>query len=227
MVSGLKDTLLEQIDRVLAYPDILNEKSEYDDMSGLPRSDYEKFVTMALAAINRSAGMDSIYGQQATHVLKSRESTRRTNYTQIVRTLVGTLESLREALVSGYLDEASEIIHASVFVDFLEMSQHLLDQGYKDASAVIAGSSLEAHLRHLCDRYGVEAANNDGQRKKADRINADLTKANAYQLLDQKNITAWLDLRNHAAHGEYDEYTPEMVANLISGVRDFISRTTI
>ncbi len=37
-------------------------------------------------------------------------------------------------------------------------------------------------------------------------INQDLQKAGAYQLNDQKMITAWLGLRNDAAHGDYGKY---------------------
>lgn len=55
-------------------------------------------------------------------------------------------------------------------------------------------------------------------------MNADLAGANVYSKLDQKNVTAWLDLRNKAAHGKYGEYTKEQVALLIQSVRDFITR---
>ena len=42
--------------------------------------------------------------------------------------------------------------------------------------------------------------------------------------LIQKQITAWLDLRNNAAHGKYSEYTQEQVSLLLQGVMDFIIR---
>jgi glutaredoxin len=35
--------------------------------------------------------------------------------------------------------------------------------------------------------------------------------AKVYSLLDQKNITAWLELRNKAAHGEYEKYVAQQV----------------
>ncbi len=35
------------------------------------------------------------------------------------------------------------------------MAEHLLDEGYKDAATVIAGSSLEPHLRQLCQKSGI------------------------------------------------------------------------
>ena len=53
--------------------------------------------------------------------------------------------------------------------------------------------------------------------KKADQLNADLFKARASSGLGQKNVTAWLDMRNRAAHGRYNEYKKE-VALLVDGV---------
>ena len=46
-------------------------------------------------------------------------------------------------------------------------------------------------------------------------LNANLVKADTYTKLDQKLITAWLDLRNKAAHGKYDEYTADRFDKLI------------
>jgi len=225
MHSKLKEHFMKQIDDTLAYQKIMREKGKYDDLSGLPHWEYERIITMAIAVIHRIAGTDSVYAQQAKDASKPKGA--RPDYYASFKTVVGILESLRDALDADYLDTASELIHASVFSDFLEMSQHLLDEGYKDASAVLAGSSLEAHLRQLCDKHGIDTTvttSSGDKPKKADRMNADLTSGRAYSVLDQKNVTAWLDLRNKAAHGEYDKYNSDQVGLLISGVRDFITR---
>jgi hypothetical protein len=63
--------------------------------------------------------------------------------------------------------------------------------------------------------------------KKADQMNADLAKANVYNMLDQKQITTWLDLRNKAAHGKYSEYTEDQVGLMIQGVINFMARVPI
>ncbi len=55
-------------------------------------------------------------------------------------------------------------------------------------------------------------------------MNSELASATVYSKLDQKNVTAWLDLRNKAAHGQYSEYSKEQVALFIQSVRDFITR---
>ena len=59
---------------------------------------------------------------------------------------------------------------------------------------MIAGSTLEAHLRQLCKRAGV-GTSEQGRAKKAATLNDELARAGAYSKLDQKNVTAWLGLR--------------------------------
>lgn len=103
------------------------------------------------------------------------------------------------------------------------MADELLAKRYKDAAAVIVGSVLEEHLRKLAAAFGVPAAVGNA-RKKADTINADLAKAGAYNKLEQKNVTAWLGLRNDAAHGDYGSYDQAQVAIFVTSVREFITR---
>ena len=64
------------------------------------------------------------------------------------------------------------------------------------------------------------------QPKSMDRINADLAKDDVYGPTDQKQITAWLARRNHAAHGEWDKYTLEQINTMDQGVTDFLLRIT-
>ena len=136
---------------------------------------------------------------------------------------MGVAKSLLSDIKNDYLKSLEEIIHGDVFGDFLEMADHLTDSGYKDAGAVTAGSTLEAHLRQLCSKFGVPTTAS-GKPKKADTINADLVKAGAYTKLDQKNITAWLGLRNDAAHGNYGAYDAKQVKLFIGNIRDFATR---
>jgi hypothetical protein len=117
----------------------------------------------------------------------------------------------------------TELIHADIFADFVEMAEYLLSEGYKDPAAVIIGSTLEEHLRQVCVKHGI-AIDAAGKPKKADQLNADLSGQTVYSKLDQKSITAWFDLRNKAAHGKYTEYSKEQVTLLIQGVRDFMAR---
>ena len=60
--------------------------------------------------------------------------------------------------------------------------------------------------------------------KKADALNSELARVGVYNTLDQKNVTANLDLRNKAAHGHYNDYSQEQVVIMLQSVRDFVAR---
>lgn len=143
---------------------------------------------------------------------------------------LGILFAAKNELEGGWFKTTRGIISSEIFSDFLEMSSHLLEEGYKDPAAVMAGSVLEKHLRNLCFENQIEIhTKRDDQviPKKANLLNAELAKAQVISKLDEKAITAWLDLRNKAAHGKYDEYSKEQVKLLIQSITDFMLRVPI
>jgi hypothetical protein len=143
----------------------------------------------------------------------------------------GILNSIKTEIEQGWLVTTTGLVTAEIFSDFLEMAEHLIEEGYKDPAAVMVGSVLEEHLRQLCNKnqLPIEYDNSQGKLspKRADSLNADLAKAGVFGKLGQKNVTAWLDLRNHAAHGKYTIYTQQQVELMIQSVRDFISRNSL
>jgi hypothetical protein len=139
------------------------------------------------------------------------------------------LLSIQNEIEGGWVFSVKQLISAEIFSDFLEMAEHLLSQGYKDPAAVMIGSVLEENLRQLCAINEIDVElEKDGSLfpKKADRLNSDLAKAEVYTKLDQKAVTMWLDLRNKAAHGKYEEYTKDQVELMSQGVTEFLARAS-
>ena len=195
------------------------KESQYDDASDvISNVNVKQMQTRCLAAIERAVGRNSVYYEQARGILKTND-----NSWEHLAGLIGVAASLLHNIRAGYLKTLEELIHGEVFGDLLEMAQYLFDSGYKDASAVIAGITLEAHLKRLCKKSGipVEVA---GKSKNANQINSELAAQKAYSKLDQKNVTAWLGVRNSAAHGDFGAYDKGQVNLLISAVRNFIAR---
>lgn len=209
----------KQLEAIISEYEAARAKSKHDDASDiLSDVDVRDLQTRCLAAIERAGGKQSVYCERTAAI----DQTNNHTWGHLAEQ-VGVAKSLLSDIKNGYLKCLEEIIHGDVFGDFLEMAKHLVDNGYKDAAAVIAGSTLEAHLKQLCAKHGVPITVGTTP-KKADVINADLVKAGAYSKLDQKNVTAWLGLRNDAAHGNYGAYDKSQVDLLISSVRDFITR---
>ena len=201
--------ILKQIDSALESWSTHRVKSQYDDLSDLPdRSISAEVDTILAATLDRLAPANSPY---------------RESISSMMRTKVGALRALRRDYDAGYLSSVQSLVRAEVFADFLEMAEHLLKQGYKDPCAVLVGGVLEDHLRSLCQGRGIPLQMS-GKPKKTDSMNNDLASADVYSKLDQKNVTAWLDLRNKAAHAQYGEYNHDQVQNLLIGVREFAAR---
>lgn len=195
------------------------KKSQYPDCSDVISTvEVSQFISRCMAAVERSTGKESVYYNQLISV-----NNLNINLWEKLPLYIGIVKSLLDNIRAGYVKSLEEIIHGDVFSDFLEMGEYLNLNGYKDAAAVITGSTLEAHLRQLCKKWGINTLHG-GKIKKADTLNSELAGAGAYSKLDQKNVTAWLGLRNDAAHGNYANYSKEQVSLLISSVRDFITR---
>ena len=209
-----KQSVLTQLDNVIG---MYESRREHPESVGA-------FQAAAMAAIDRIAGPNSAYAQQTQ--FKS-EGVFGPGTHRYVPYLAGIIKTLRHDVEAGYLTSVRELAHGEVFGDLLEQADYLLKEGYKDPSAVIAGCALEAHLRSLCAKHGIDAeakTDTDVKPKKADRLNSDLAGADVYTKLDQKQVTAWLDLRNKAAHAHFGEYTKDQVALMIQGIRDFLVR---
>lgn len=216
--------LTAQLQQILDDYGALAANSRHDDLSDLPKHERQALVTRSVAAVHRISGSRSAYADEIQRLLTTLQ-----HLHMHTTSVIGVVQALLVDMKAGYIQSLVDLVHAETFADFLDMAQHLLDTGYKDAAAVVAGSALEAHLRTLCAKAKIatEQTKADGgvAPKKADTMNADLVAATAYSKLDQKSVTAWLGLRNNAAHGKYGEYQAEQVALMVAGIRDFVART--
>jgi hypothetical protein len=158
-------------------------------------------------------GVDDIH-YKSFH--EAHESFLQTNKPAFFRRCMFILSAAREDYEGGYLFDVRGLIQAEVFDDVLEQATELVRVGYKDAACVVAGVALETTLKELCSRHNIPPC-------KLDRMNADLYKAGVYNLVLQKQITAWAERRNRAAHGEWNEYNQADVQDMISGVTRLIA----
>jgi hypothetical protein len=122
----------------------------------------------------------------------------------------------KEDFEGGYLNSLRNLVQAEVFTSELEQAEELLKSGYATAAAVIAGVVLETTLRDLCTARGIPHG-------KLDKMNADLAKDGAYNTTQQKRITALAGIRNSAAHGKPEEFTPADVKGMIEDVERFLA----
>ncbi|MBK1890014.1 hypothetical protein Undi14_08185 [Undibacterium sp. 14-3-2] len=170
-----------------------------------------------------------VYGRSHSHYSEFDSATDK-NFVSNASKGHSILLSIQNEIEGGWVFSVKQLITAEIFSDFLEMAQHLLEQGYKDPAAVMIGSVLEENLRQLCKANSIDTElEKDGNfiAKKADRLNSDLATAEVYNKLDQKAVTMWLDLRNKAAHGQYEAYSKDQVDLMCRGVTEFLARVNM
>jgi hypothetical protein len=173
--------------------------------------------------------IDRVYGRNHVHFEQFPAKEIDSFYSQYESALA-VLKVIRGEIVGGWLFQLKALVAAELFSDFIGQAEHLLNQGYKDAAAVMLGSVLEEHIRQLCKARGVDTFDIKDEKevpRKADRLNAELAKTGAYTALEAKQVTAWLAIRNSAAHGDYAAYSADQVNNLATGIPSFIVRTSL
>jgi hypothetical protein len=161
-------------------------------------------------------------------------------YTQIDYLKIGmqthyVIERVREILEafiryveSGLLQGTSiqRRTQIDVVSDFLDQADTLLDSKEVHAAAptVIIGAALEEFLRNWIEEVGLELK---GQKPSLDSYKNVLRDAQLITKQDSKDITAWGGLRNHAAHGEWEEVEDKnRISIMLEGVNLFMRKYT-
>jgi hypothetical protein len=210
--------MINQLEVLIGQYEALKSRSQHDDLSDL-KEESRVLAVQLQAALDRMTLPGSTYRLDA--------DVQRTNPTHIrVVQLSGIAKALRDDLHGDWVFQVSELVHADTFSEMSAMASELLDKGFKDPAAVIAGTSLELHLRSLAAKSGVSTLGANGRPQKADTINAELKKASVYGLQQQKSVTAWLNLRNESAHGNYSAYDAKEVEQMMLGVEHFVANYT-
>ena len=125
---------------------------------------------------------------------------------------------------AGHLRTLEELVHADLLSDFIEMADHLLERGFKDPAAVVAGTVLEVQARKLAAKADIDVSDAKGRPKSFDQLAVDLVKARSLTEADRKLAVAWYGIRKHAAHGEGDKIVTDQVRIMIDGIRAFLPR---
>ena len=213
---------IKQTEEVINEYNALKKQAQYEDLSDLEANSLTKLMTKSRSLVVRIAGENSEYFKSMEVLFPANHM----GYGDKLNGMIGSVIALKEDLEDNYMKSYSEILHSEIFSNYIDIANHLIEKGYKDSSAVIIGSILESHLRNLCGKNNIESESENSQGKlkpkKADSMNSELYKTNSYTLAYSKQITAWLDIRNNAAHGKYEEFTEPEVKLMIQGVQTFI-----
>jgi hypothetical protein len=142
----------------------------------------------------------------------------------------GVLEGAKENLDRGFLGDLRNQVEAELAADYMNQAEALLGESTKGQydhvpAAVLAGAVLEKALRVLCSQHQppISVTVPGGKAKTLNPLIDSLKKASVFNEAKAKQLRAWADLRNHAAHGEFAEFSRGDVEQMIKGITMFLA----
>lgn len=169
--------------------------------------------------------LSKVFGKESDHYeMFSSLAPSLTDYSQgtrVVQKALAILRAAKEDLQHGYLIRIRMSMQAEVLDDLIEQASQFLNEGYYQTAALVVGIALEEGLRRQC------LQNNVVLRPKAmmREMNDALTKAKLYGSVMKARISALAEIRNHAAHGQWKEFTAKDVEDMIEWVRIFMENS--
>lgn len=147
---------------------------------------------------------------------------------------ISALRAIKEDFEQGFLDDIALQIEAEIASDYMGQAEELLSEGQFGKfdhvpAAVLSGAILEKTLRSLCGKQtppvATTRATNKGKREPLtlNSLIDELKKAAVFNELKAKQLRAWADIRNAAAHGEFEKFTRSDVEQMLQGVSDFLA----
>ena len=177
----------------------------------VPHSDTAGWGTNVLSLLRQAFGESNVHTQYFQKAFDNFSG-----YLSSFKMLQALFSAAREDFEGGYIFTVQGLAKSEVLSDALDQAQELLKAGYKDPACVLVGVSLEVAVKHLAGKHSLPLT-------KLDRMNTELAKIGVYNMAKQKQVTAWAELRNKAAHGTWTAYTAADVAAMHIGVQQFIA----
>ena len=162
------------------------------------------------------AGLKSAFLKQAEAVRKYPDD--------YLPTLVSIVQSFIEYLQAGLATGVSPERQAQLDVvsDLLGQANSLLEDAkyHPAAAAILLGACLEEFLRTWVEAESLSIGNS---KPGIDAYSKALRGADLISKQDMKDITSWAGVRNHAAHGEWDQVSDQNRIRLVlDGVNLFM-----
>lgn len=146
----------------------------------------------------------------------------------LINSLDAILESFIQYLEAGLATGVSPERRAQLDVvsDILGQAHSILEEDalHPAAAAMLIGASLEEFLRTWVEGNGLSIGNS---KPGIDTYAKTLRAADLISKQDVKDVTAWAGIRNHAAHGEWEQVSDRgRIRLMLEGVNLFMRQKT-
>ena len=120
---------IKQAKEIIDEYNLIKRQSQYNDISDLSEELLTRLITKSKSFVVRVVGEKSEYYKDIISALTEKRLGLGTN----LKYVIGSITALKEDLENDYLKSYSELLHSEIFSDYIEISRHLLENGYKDS----------------------------------------------------------------------------------------------
>lgn len=213
---------------ILSELDGILEK--YRELSGMDNgrpsagTDMRSLIDKAVSAVRKFSGGESDYTLAITVIAEEYEG-----QPGGAGLVFGVLKALRDDIRQGrfapvpdpmYLDPGS-------FLGFLNVAMQQLSRGDVKAATVLAGSTLETHLRKMASRNGLDIEDAEGAPLPVSRVVTSLIGSGALGEKERQSVEGWLDMRAAASSGRAEQLAEDQVRTMIAGINAFLTRNPV
>jgi len=200
----------------------INDKPTYRKRQRIPYDEFTQWKTNCLSLLDVIVPASSIHRPSVLRFTNS------TNNPSSKAFGVPFMKAILDDFENGFLDSLHLQIDAELNADFLVQAESLIEHGVAEKAhipaAVIAGAVLEHGLRSICQSVEPpEPTESKGKRLMMSALIDSLKKRGVYNELTAKQLRAFSDIRNAAAHGDFDAFDPDQVSNMVKGVGSFLA----
>ena len=213
---GSRD-ILGEIDEALGTWQALRSRSGFDDCSDRPLEDRLAVKERLARTLQSLAPPGSAHESSVRSALAPL-----TPLSVSLKRLVETLTALKREHEIRTPAPAMRPPPADPLAGFIEAARHLSGRGWENAAAVIAGCTLEQHLRRLCVKNGCAPAG--AGYAGADALNAALARHGVYDEAERGRVAAWLALWEDAVRGRNAGSAVQQAERLPDAVAAFIAK---
>jgi len=136
---------------------------------------------------------------------------------QAKTTVIGILTNLKSDIDLGLIISIEKQTAGEIFTDMLSLSKKLIDEGYKESSAVLASGAFEDSMKKFGHQNGLDVKNAD----LTDVINA-LKSRSIIKSIQANVAQSHVPLRNKAFHAQWDKIDVPEIKSLIAFLEEFI-----
>lgn len=217
----LKGIVLSQIAAIERDYANLRKKLRYVEFGGTVQPDeYAEFNARCLGLVDRVSGRHDAYYLQVMRELERHPMTSE----DLTTTLHGIVQSLKRDIEASGLTSFREYEHAVLYELLLAEAEQLLDEGRKDAAAVLVGGVVVVHLWQLASKHEVAAPADEGsdEAHSPDWLNDALAQS-VYSRAEHQRVASWLTMWQRAAQLARGAYDHSYVVLAVQGVRAFLA----